>query len=256
VIEVDWQAATAPGANNGRLDLWINEVEVANLTGIDNDTRRIDRARLGPLAGLDTGTRGNYFFDAFESRRLTYIGTVNRELVSAEGDDLIVVTPALTNVPVAPLVQNGENWEATAEAAGLGLHFSFPTVAGNEALTATVALTDTQTTPDGYILVGEMMKIGVNTPGTLVINYSALSATLEPTATLALQRWNADANQWEALTAQVNAETQTITVAVEAMVDTTLILGLWQEETLVAVEEISEPPQGSRYFLYLPLAQE
>jgi len=41
---------------------------------VDNDTRRIDRARLGALTGIDTGTRGTYFFDAFESRQQNYIG--------------------------------------------------------------------------------------------------------------------------------------------------------------------------------------
>ena len=46
----------------------------ANLTGIDNDTRRIDRLRLGATADLDNGTSGTYYFDAFESRRTSYIG--------------------------------------------------------------------------------------------------------------------------------------------------------------------------------------
>jgi hypothetical protein len=41
---------------------------------VDNDTRRIDQARLGAVSGIDTGTRGTYYFDAFESRRQTFIG--------------------------------------------------------------------------------------------------------------------------------------------------------------------------------------
>lgn len=73
-IELDWRAATAAGANNGGLTLWIDGAQQADLAGVDNDTRRLDRARLGPLAGLDAGTRGTYYFDAFESRRGTYIG--------------------------------------------------------------------------------------------------------------------------------------------------------------------------------------
>ena len=52
----------------------IDGIQQANLTGIDNDTLRIDRARLGALAGMDVGTSGTYYFDAFESRRQTYIG--------------------------------------------------------------------------------------------------------------------------------------------------------------------------------------
>jgi hypothetical protein len=73
-IEFDWQAATAPGANNGALTLWIDGIQQASLSGIDNDTRRIDQIRLGAVAGLDAGTSGTYFFDAFESRRQSYIG--------------------------------------------------------------------------------------------------------------------------------------------------------------------------------------
>jgi hypothetical protein len=73
-IELDWQASTAVGANNGRLTLWIDGVQQANVTGVDNDTRRIESVRLGAVSGIDTGTRGTEYFDAFESRRQTYIG--------------------------------------------------------------------------------------------------------------------------------------------------------------------------------------
>ncbi|HLB31423.1 MAG TPA: hypothetical protein VJN91_07835, partial [Gammaproteobacteria bacterium] len=73
-IELDWRAATAAGANNGALTLWIDGIQQANITGVDNDTRRIDQARLGAVSGVDTGTRETYYFDAFESRRQTYIG--------------------------------------------------------------------------------------------------------------------------------------------------------------------------------------
>jgi hypothetical protein len=73
-IEFDWRAATAAGANDGGLTLWIDGAQQANLTGIDNDTWRIDRVRLGPAAGIDSGTQGTYYFDAFESRRKSYIG--------------------------------------------------------------------------------------------------------------------------------------------------------------------------------------
>ncbi|HET9906304.1 MAG TPA: hypothetical protein VFQ23_06675, partial [Anaerolineales bacterium] len=73
-IELDWRAATGAGANNGGLTLWIDNVQQANITNVDNDTSRIDRVRLGALAGMDAGTSGTYFFDAFESRRQNYIG--------------------------------------------------------------------------------------------------------------------------------------------------------------------------------------
>jgi N-acetylneuraminic acid mutarotase len=87
VLELDWRAASAAGANNGGLTLWSDGVERASLAGIDNDTRRIDRARLGPVAGLDAGTTGTYYLDAFESRRTTYIGTDTALLDPIFGDD-------------------------------------------------------------------------------------------------------------------------------------------------------------------------
>lgn len=73
-VEIDWRAATSPGASDGGLTLWVDGAQQANLTGVDNDTRRIDSARLGAVSGVDTGTRGTYYFDAFESRQQTYIG--------------------------------------------------------------------------------------------------------------------------------------------------------------------------------------
>jgi hypothetical protein len=73
-IELDWQASTAVGANNGGLTLWVDGLQQANLSGVDNDTQRIDRVRLGAVTGLSSGTRGTCYFDQFESRRQTYIG--------------------------------------------------------------------------------------------------------------------------------------------------------------------------------------
>jgi hypothetical protein len=73
-IEIDWQAATSAGANDGYASLWVDGVLKTTLSGKDNDTRRVDEARLGPLAGIDSGTSGTEYFDAFESRRSTYIG--------------------------------------------------------------------------------------------------------------------------------------------------------------------------------------
>lgn len=73
-FELDWRAATTSGANNGSLTLWFDGTQMADLTGIDNDTRRIDRVRLGAVAGIDSGTRGAYYFDQFASNRQIYIG--------------------------------------------------------------------------------------------------------------------------------------------------------------------------------------
>jgi tartrate-resistant acid phosphatase type 5 len=74
-IEMDWRASTATSANNGSLTFWIDGGNPrANLAGVDNDTRRVDRIQMGAISGIDSGTRGSYAFDAFESHRQTYIG--------------------------------------------------------------------------------------------------------------------------------------------------------------------------------------
>jgi hypothetical protein len=54
--------------------MWVDGAQQASLPGIDNDTLRMDLVRLGAVAAIDSTTRGTYYFDAFESRRLTYIG--------------------------------------------------------------------------------------------------------------------------------------------------------------------------------------
>jgi len=70
-IEINWQAATALAANDGSLDLWIDDVREENIGSIDNDIRRIDSIRLGAIDEIDNGTRGIFFFDSFESHRKT-----------------------------------------------------------------------------------------------------------------------------------------------------------------------------------------
>lgn len=72
--EIDWRAASGPGMSDGGLGFWVDGVQRSNLSGVDNDTWRIDTARLGANAGIDNGTRGVTFIDGFVSRRTTYIG--------------------------------------------------------------------------------------------------------------------------------------------------------------------------------------
>ena len=75
-LETDWKASSAPGANNGVLTFWVDGVQQGTFTTIDNDTRRVDQIRLGATDGVDNGSRGMYYIDAFESRRTSYIGPV------------------------------------------------------------------------------------------------------------------------------------------------------------------------------------
>ncbi len=101
-IELDWRASTAAGANNGGLTLWIDAVQQANVTGIDNDTRRIESVRMGAVSGVDIGTRGTYYFDTFESRRQTYIGPVTpTDTPTPTLPPTFTSTPAATFTPTA-----------------------------------------------------------------------------------------------------------------------------------------------------------
>jgi hypothetical protein len=72
-VELDWKRSSAPDANDGRLELWIDGVLRATLTGLDNSLSQVDFARMGALS-VKTGASGTLFFDGFESRRRTYIG--------------------------------------------------------------------------------------------------------------------------------------------------------------------------------------
>ena len=91
-IEIEWQAASAPGANDGVLTLWLDGTQVGTVTTLDNDTRRVNAGQMGPVAGIDTGTRGTEYFDEFVSRRSSYIGLAAPSGVEVVKNDLPVPT--------------------------------------------------------------------------------------------------------------------------------------------------------------------
>jgi hypothetical protein len=72
-LEFDWQRSTAPGANNGSFQLWIDGSSVATLSGIDNDGSPIEFVRMGAFS-VKTGAAGTLYWDEFVSRRGSYIG--------------------------------------------------------------------------------------------------------------------------------------------------------------------------------------
>jgi RHS repeat-associated protein len=84
-IEIHYQAF----AYSGSLTLWLDDVQKQSLTFIDNDTRALTDVRLG-AQGIDTNTNGTLYFDDFESRRFSYIGTL---------PDPGVDDPTATNAP-------------------------------------------------------------------------------------------------------------------------------------------------------------
>lgn len=61
-ITMEWMASTAVGANNGYLRLFVNNVLVDNIAGIDNDTFNVNQIRFG-ATGIDPGTSGSVYFD-------------------------------------------------------------------------------------------------------------------------------------------------------------------------------------------------
>lgn len=77
VVELEWAKATAAGANNGRLGLWVDGFARTGLTGLDNDASSINYARWGTVSGVDAGTSGTLKLDDFASQRTGYIGPVS-----------------------------------------------------------------------------------------------------------------------------------------------------------------------------------
>jgi hypothetical protein len=72
-LEFDWQRSTGPGASNGTLQFFIDDVSMTTLTAIDNDQSVIESVRMGVLS-IKTAANGIPFYDQFESRRLRQIG--------------------------------------------------------------------------------------------------------------------------------------------------------------------------------------
>jgi hypothetical protein len=74
-IEIELVKSSAPGANDGAFEMWVDGVSSGRLTALDNDRGEVDFARMGALS-LKSAASGTLRFDAFESRRQSYIGPV------------------------------------------------------------------------------------------------------------------------------------------------------------------------------------
>jgi hypothetical protein len=70
-VELDYQGS----AYDGAVSLYIDGALKQSLIDIDNDTRTVDAASLGAM-GVDAGASGSLYFDDFDSRRFSYIGTL------------------------------------------------------------------------------------------------------------------------------------------------------------------------------------
>jgi RHS repeat-associated protein len=103
-IQVGWKAASTDGNNDGMAKLWIDDVLMESLTGVDNDLVLLNEIRLGAPSGLDTGTSGSMLFDDFTAHR--------SEFTSVPGEtptptptfiETPTPTPTFTPTPTAPL---------------------------------------------------------------------------------------------------------------------------------------------------------
>ncbi len=81
-VELNWAAATAPAANNGFVNVWVNGVAQTGLATIDSDTQVINYSRWGGVTGATLGTPpvgvgvNTFRLDDFGSQRTGYLGQV------------------------------------------------------------------------------------------------------------------------------------------------------------------------------------
>lgn len=66
LIEVQWRAASDPTVADGYVRLFIDGQYAGEVTGIQNDQRRIEEIRFGAM-GVDDGTSGTIVYDDFAS---------------------------------------------------------------------------------------------------------------------------------------------------------------------------------------------
>jgi glucose/arabinose dehydrogenase len=68
VVEFDWRRSTSVAAPNGSFTLRVDGAVASTLSGLDNDSRAVDFARLGAMA-VKPGALGTLYFDEFVSYR-------------------------------------------------------------------------------------------------------------------------------------------------------------------------------------------
>ena len=257
-LEVEWRAATTVGANDGTLAFWLDGVLVQLITGLDNDTRVIDRVRLG-VWGIDNGTRGTIYFDAFESRRRSYIGAATTGVLAATSEEALPAPIWAETVTATVLIsatipdQNAYAISGQSEAMNVAVELpanllSAPAVLVVEQVPAT-------TLPEGYAQVGEQIQWQLldssgaplpilAQPVQITLHSPALSTALLEGRALTLQRWNPLLDLWEIVPATINATDQAITIPVMEPMQ----LGIMQA---VEAEPIVESEETHTF--YLPL---
>jgi len=127
-IRIEWEAASAPGADDGYLNLYIDGVLKEALTGVDSDTQEIHNVLFGPNLGtLDAGTYGIFYMDDCRwGNTLTKVKFHGR----------IAATRPSTGLFDDPAVEvEVHDWMGYPSAQELGLQSVATTKRANEALT-------------------------------------------------------------------------------------------------------------------------
>ncbi len=238
-IEIEWQAATAVGANNGSLGFWIDGVLKRTLTGIDNDTRRIDRGRLGAFS-VDTGTRGTFYIDEFVSVRDTYVGPVGAATTTAK-EDMTEARSTIRTVITATLATTG----STNLSADLDGPVATVTTAADSTTTGDVlrlTTLDDDTLPYNYARIGDAIDVEFisshsNRQAEIVRTYTVSIVDDMLDSTISLQTWNASLDSWEIIPTTLDVETHTLRA-------------ILQQSARLAV---MQPESFEEYQLHLPI---
>lgn len=84
LIRLVWKAATAPGANDGRVYFYVGGTTIGSLTSLDTDAQTIDDIKWGAVQGLDAGTSGTVYFDDMRyANECEYLGLLSGTLTTA-----------------------------------------------------------------------------------------------------------------------------------------------------------------------------
>ena len=64
-VEVEWVAATAPGANDGIFGFYVDDVEIGRITNQDSDTLNLAYVEMGVVLNFDGAESGTFYLDGF-----------------------------------------------------------------------------------------------------------------------------------------------------------------------------------------------
>ncbi len=74
LIRAEWVASSAPGADDGTFETFLDGVSQQAFSGIDNDTHNITSLQFGVILGLDVGTGG--IGEAIDFDNVSWINTI------------------------------------------------------------------------------------------------------------------------------------------------------------------------------------